>query len=291
MLRWRLLLGTIVVAALVAIAWLDQRAPIPGLWLLPVAAVFTVLASQEMLGLARAGQLRPLPWTVYVGNLLILLANWQQVLQGKGREPFSPTEWPLLVLGVWLLVAFAAEITRYRRAGGVTANLAVTVFALLYVGLMMSFVVQLRLVWGIGALASLLLPVKMGDIGAYTVGRLIGRHKLAPHLSPGKTIEGAVGALIFGCVGSWACFAWLVPATVTEAVKPGPTYGWIVYGLLMAGAGMIGDLAESLLKRDVGVKDSSTWLPGFGGVLDMVDSVLLAAPLAWLCWALGWVGR
>lgn len=291
MLRWRLLLGTIVVAALIGIAWLDQRAPIPGLWLLPVAVAFTVLASQEMIGLAKAGQLRPLPWTIYGGNLLILLSNWEWVLRGKDRESCSPTEGPLLVLGVCLLVAFAAEIVRYRRSGGVTANLAVNVFAYLYVGLMMSFVVQLRLVWGVGALASLLLPVKMGDIGAYTVGRLIGRHKLAPHLSPGKTIEGAVGALVFGCLGSWICFAWIVPSTVPGAMKSGSAGGWIVYGLLMAIAGMVGDLAESLLKRDVGVKDSSTWLPGFGGVLDMVDSVLLAAPLAWLWWALGWVGR
>jgi phosphatidate cytidylyltransferase len=291
MLRWRLLLGTIVVAALIGIAALDQWAPVPGLWLLPVAIAFTVLASQEMLGLAKAGRLRPLPWTIYGGNLLILLSNWEQVLCGRGREPFALTDWPVLVLGVCLLVAFVGEIARYRQAGGVIANLAVTVFTLLYVGLMMSFVVQLRLVWGIGALASLLLPVKMGDIGAYTVGRLIGRHKLAPHLSPGKTIEGALGALVFGCVGSWICFTWLVPSTVTEAVKPGPAYGWLVYGLLMAVAGMVGDLAESLLKRDVGVKDSSSWLPGFGGVLDMVDSVLLAAPLAWLWWSLGWVGK
>jgi len=291
MLRWRLLLGTLVVAALVGIGWLDQHAMIPGLWLLPVAVVFTVLASQEMLGLAQAGQIHPLPWTVYTGNLLILLSNWEQVFRGKAHEAYLPTESPLLVLGISLLVAFAAEIARYRRAGGVMANLAVTVLALLYVGLMMSFIVQIRLVWGIGALASLLLPVKMGDIGAYTVGRLIGRHILAPRLSPGKTIEGAFGALVFGCIGSWACFAWLVPYTATEAVKPGPAYGWLIYGLLMAGAGMVGDLAESLLKRDVGVKDSSVWLPGFGGVLDMVDSVLLAAPLAWLWWMLGWVGR
>jgi phosphatidate cytidylyltransferase len=65
----------------------------------------------------------------------------------------------------------------------------------------------------------------------------------------------------------------------------------LAYGLLVGAAGIIGDLAESLLKRDVGRKDSSTWLPGFGGVLDMVDSVLIAAPVAWACWLLGLVGR
>jgi phosphatidate cytidylyltransferase len=66
--------------------------------------------------------------------------------------------------------------------------------------------------------------------------------------------------------------------------------GWLIYGILLGGAGMLGDLAESLLKRDVGRKDSSDWLPGFGGVLDIVDSLLLAAPVAWACWRFGLVG-
>ena len=69
-----------------------------------------------------------------------------------------------------------------------------------------------------------------------------------------------------------------------------PWWGWIAFGLLVGGAGMVGDLAESLLKRDVGRKDSSTWMPGFGGVLDVLDSLLLSAPVAWACWAFGLVG-
>jgi phosphatidate cytidylyltransferase len=78
---------------------------------------------------------------------------------------------------------------------------------------------------------------------------------------------------------------------VTEAVGPGPWWGWILYGVLISVVGMLGDLAESLIKRDVGQKDSGSWVPGFGGVLDMLDSVLLAAPVAYGCWSLGIVGR
>ena len=70
----------------------------------------------------------------------------------------------------------------------------------------------------------------------------------------------------------------------------GPASGWFIFGLLMGAVGMLGDLAESLLKRDVGCKDSSAWMPGFGGVLDILDSLLLSAPIAWLCWSLGIVG-
>jgi phosphatidate cytidylyltransferase len=123
----------------------------------------------------------------------------------------------------------------------------------------------------------------MGDIGAYTVGRLIGRHKMSPAISPGKTIEGGLGALVFACAGAWASFRWLLPPATPWVAD----WGWLVFGLLMGIGGMVGDLAESLLKRDAGVKDSSTWMPGFGGVLDLLDSLLLTAPLAWLCWING----
>ena len=114
-------------------------------------------------------------------------------------------------------------------------------------------------------------------------------------LSPGKTVEGAVGALVFACLGSWATFRWpvrwLVPVTQGQSAGTSPWWGWILFGLLVGGTGLMGDLAESMLKRDVGRKDSSSWLPGFGGVLDILDSILLAAPVAWLCWALRVVGR
>jgi phosphatidate cytidylyltransferase len=137
----------------------------------------------------------------------------------------------------------------------------------------------------------------MGDIGAYTVGRLIGRHKMAPLISPGKTIEGAFGALAFSCLGAWLAFQFVVPWTAEHSAVAmqwshpwSLWWGWIVFGLLVGAAGMLGDLAESLLKRDVGRKDSSTWLPGFGGVLDILDSLLLSAPVAWACWFFGLVG-
>jgi phosphatidate cytidylyltransferase len=136
----------------------------------------------------------------------------------------------------------------------------------------------------------MLLVVKMGDIGAYAVGRLIGRHKMSPRISPGKTIEGGVGAMVFSCGTAWVAGVWIVPAMTSSPTPAGSVWRWLAYGLLVGAAGMVGDLAESLLKRDVGRKDSSTWLPGFGGVLDIVVSVLLAASVAWICWLLGLVG-
>ena len=109
---------------------------------------------------------------------------------------------------------------------------------------------------------------------------------MTPLLSPGKTWEGAAGGTLTACVTSWACFHWLAPWLVGSRYVEPPVYASLLYGLILAAAGMHGDLAESLLKRDMNRKDSSTWLPGLGGVLDIIDSVLVAAPCAYLCWVL-----
>jgi phosphatidate cytidylyltransferase len=304
MLRWRLLLGTVIIAALVALCWLDHRAKLPGVWLMPVAVAAAMLATQEVLHLAALAGLRPLRWAVYLGNFLLVCSSWVAVLQWSVRPEYgwqmngmlygTTCLWTLATmsaLGTGVILLFLGEMGRYRRPGGNTANLAAGVFALIYVGVLMSFAVQLRFFWDIAGLTAWVIVVKMGDTGAYFVGRLIGRHKMAPAISPGKTIEGAFGAVAFSCLSSWATFRWLVPAILPETAEPGRWWGWIVFGLAVGLAGMAGDLAESLLKRDVGVKDSSTWMPGFGGVLDILDSLLLSAPVAWFCWASGLVGR
>jgi phosphatidate cytidylyltransferase len=292
MLRWRLLLGIVLIAALVVLCWLDAKALMPGVWLLPVVLVFTVLATKELLDLLATAGMNPARWIVYLVNLFLVASPWlQSVVHHPEPGIVPPMPQVALNMVVAVYVIFLIEIVRYQRPGGHAANIAAGIFAASYLGFMLALAVVLRLTWGVGALVAWIVVVKMGDTGAYAVGCLLGRHKLAPLISPGKTIEGAVGALAFSCLGSWLAFSWIVPSTVPESVAPGPAWGWIVFGLLVGLAGLLGDLAESLLKRDVGMKDSSTWLPGFGGVLDIIDSLLLSVPVAWLCWASGLVGR
>ena len=191
--------------------------------------------------------------------------------------------------------------------GTATTNLALSILAIAYAGGLMGFMVQLRLLdgprlgndgrWGMVALISLIATVKMSDIGQYTVGRLFGRRKLAPAVSPGKTWEGAFGGALFAIVAAWLVFYWAagLPAAsgtagTTVSNSASKVLSTVAFAVAVAVSGIIGDLTESMFKRDAGVKDSSTWMPGFGGVLDLLDSLLGAAPVAYLFWVVGVVG-
>lgn len=295
-LRWRLISGTVLVTLLVALCWLDARAVRPGIYLAPVVALLCVLATGELLQMFRARGGDPLAGTMYVGTLLPVAASWVPVFWPDG--PVSRLGWLACGLAAGLFVLVLGEMRRYGRAeesrGKPTGNLALAALSVLYLGGLVGFFVQLRLLpdsgglsFGLAPLVSLVLVVKVSDTGQFFVGKQFGQRKLAPILSPNKTWEGAVGG-----IGASA----LVTATILTLYLESMTgwTGWgrvLLYCFLLSVAGLLGDLAESLLKRDAGVKDSSSWLPGLGGVLDVLDSLLLAAPVAYACWALGLVGR
>jgi phosphatidate cytidylyltransferase len=170
--------------------------------------------------------------------------------------------------------------------------LSLTALSVLYVGGLVGMLVQLRLVepygYGLGAwgqllpLLSLIATVKLSDTMQYTFGRLFGKHKVAPRLSPGKTWEGTIGGIGSATLIASGALAYILQGS--SGLQPLMLAKTAAFALTVTIVGIIGDLAESMLKRDAGVKDSSDWLPGFGGVLDILDSLLLAAPVAYLFW-------
>lgn len=301
-LRWRLFVAAVILVPLIAVLVADHcwNFGIPGLWLIPVGLTAAILATAEILHMLRSQGYRPVAWAVYAGVAGIFLATCVPTLWPLlGRDypadcPLGKLGWPLAATAVALATSFAAEMQRYKEPGGVLVNVALAFLTTAYIGVSMSFVVALRFfesnAWGSAALISLIVVIKMSDTGAYAFGRLFGKHKLAPRLSPGKTVEGAVGGLVTACAASWLYFAFVVPRLVGSGAVEKPWWAYLVYGAILAVAGLIGDLAESLLKRDLGCKDSSRWIPGLGGVLDLLDSLLLGAPAAFLCWACGLVG-
>ena len=299
MLRWRLVLGALFIALLVGLCWLDYHAARPGVFLLPLAAALSLAGAGELLAMFRKRGHTPLPWVVYGGALITVLL--------AGASVYMPADWSSSVtvgrlgwLAVGLATSFAiavvAELIRYPAQGRATSDLGVSCLAILYVGGLMGFMVQLRLLsggpwgndgrWGMLALASLIATVKMSDTGQYWMGRMFGRHKLAPAVSPGKTWEGAAGGVVFAIGSAWLVFA----LNGRSGIAAGDIVPITSFAIAVAIAGIVGDLAESMLKRDAGVKDSSTWMPGFGGVLDLLDSLLGAAPVAYIFWALRIVG-
>jgi len=307
MLRWRLLSALVIISVLLGFIYLDYSHPWgspTGLWLLPLLLLATVLATSEVLGLLKASELQPVPWAVYGGTLMVVLGAAIPIFyECTGAVypadcPFGQLGWPTIMTGLALVVLFVSEMLRYEQPGRVIMHVASGLLAVVYVGLLASFLIALRRFhdhqWGMVALISVVAVVKVSDSGAYFVGRSLGRHKLAPKLSPKKTIEGAVGGLLFGSLAALFYFYWLVPKIfgLELGVKPGGLQiaCWGLYGLILTVAGMVGDLAESLWKRDSQQKDSSQWLPGLGGVLDILDSLLVAALPAYLCWAIGLVG-
>jgi phosphatidate cytidylyltransferase len=190
---------------------------------------------------------------------------------------------------VAVLLLLAAEAARFEEPGSSMESLGANLLIVAYCGFLLAITAQLRWVsagdWGYLALGSLVIATKCGDIGAYTIGRLFGRRKMAPRLSPGKTWAGFVGALIGAALGAWAWLTLATPSLAESTVRILP-FRAIAFGVAMGIVGLIGDLCESLIKRDVGQKDAAALFPGFGGLLDLLDSVIYAGPVAWLWWTL-----
>lgn len=185
----------------------------------------------------------------------------------------------LLILVLLVAGSLAAAVYRADVAGGFQ-RWSAAVAGAVYVGLLGSTLVSLRfLPDGRGWVLAMLFTTFATDTGAFFIGRAFGRRKLAPHVSPGKTIAGAVGGLAAGALAS-------VALGLLLGLSPTPA-AMAALGALLAVAGQLGDLAESLIKRSLGVKDMGHLFPGHGGVLDRLDSILFTAPLAY--YAVRWV--
>jgi phosphatidate cytidylyltransferase len=301
MLFWRLISAAAFLTPLVSLFVADYyfSGDTPGLWLLPITLLVAALAGGELVDLIASDQQRPSRWLVQLGVTLIVLSSAAPLAWGlvgatyPADCPFGKLGWPLTATALCVTLLLIHEMIRFEKPGDHFVKVAFATFVLVYIGLLLSFLFPLRSFqsnsWGMAAVVSVLLIVKMSDIGAYTVGKLFGRTKLVPRLSPGKTVEGALGGLATAAIVSWAYFAWSVPSIVGEPTSI-PAWRCVLYGLILGVSAIVGDLSESLIKRDMGRKDSSRWLPGLGGILDLLDSVLIAGPTAYACWSAGLLG-
>jgi phosphatidate cytidylyltransferase len=279
MLRTRLIVGSVLIGLTVGMLLVDEHlAP-----LYPFLFVFvfglSLAATHEFIRLLGPNR-RPQMLVSYVGVAAFALTNW--VIHFPAWHP-SPWPWVLAVLAGLVLTVFLYEMAFFDGSGRSVERMALTLFIVAYLGFLPCFFAQLRWLYPASqasyttiALALAIFVPKSCDVGAYFTGRLIGRHPMAPVLSPKKTLEGMAGGLVTAAL----------TAILIDRLGPAPLLRHnllieIGFGLTIGLAGMLGDLAESLIKRDCHRKDASHAVPGFGGVLDVVDAVVFAAPVAY----------
>jgi phosphatidate cytidylyltransferase len=199
----------------------------------------------------------------------ILLAELQYLAQFSS---FNPEHFLLFLLMFSFLIIYLFQYLRFGTSS-VIANCGANCFVILYLGLLSYFAVAIRLKFGLWPLLMYIFVVKATDIGAYTAGSFYGKHKFSPKISPGKTWEGMAGGVVLAilvAIGFAAVFGIMGYMTA------------VAFGLCLAFIGQLGDLMESMFKRDAQQKDSAGKIPGFGGILDIIDSTLATAPFAYL---------
>ncbi len=183
--------------------------------------------------------------------------------------------WELLFIVLALLLILLMQFARKDNHNAIV-GISTTMFGILYVSWFFSFLIKIRSflpgMEGVKLLAFILVVTKAGDIGALFIGSKFGKHPLLPKVSPNKSVEGAVGSFLFSIIAALLCHSF-IPSSLNF-----PLWYTAVIGAFFGGVGQLGDLSESLIKRDCNVKDSGKLLPGLGGILDVIYSLLFTAP-------------
>ena len=278
MLKYRLIFGTLMTVLFVAVVmfdgWLDGSISrevadkgVQGTILWVLISILAVSAQLELASLASVRKLKIFTPITIISSIL-LASSWY--LPGLLNIPRA--DYIIFVICGTLVALFLYQGIKYQT-DNVISNCSVSLFSVIYIGGLSSFVLGIRVVFGLWPLLMFVFVVKSSDIGAYTFGRIFGKHKFSPKISPGKTWEGMAGAVVAAAI-----------VAVVFAVKCDIMH-WslaVLFGGLFAFIGQLGDLAESMIKRDAQQKDSSSSVPGFGGILDVIDSPLVAALFAYL---------
>ena len=251
----RVLSGAVLLVLAVAVVWLSPA----GLFFL-VAELLLVLGYVEYAALARGSGL----------PVLTLPAGAAAMLTCAAFAGALPA--PIDVVLMSALVALGAlTLTAWNGGRDALGLAAASLFPSLYLGLPLGAMIAIRQTRGPEALFLLMMTVFVSDTAQYYSGRAFGRRPLAPKVSPKKTVEGALGGLLFGAVTLAVAGAWWLPGV--------PLVLRIMLGVMIVALGIAGDLFESMLKRSADMKDSSALIPGHGGVLDRIDALLFAAPV------------
>jgi phosphatidate cytidylyltransferase len=263
----RLLTAGVLIPLTLALIWV----PALDVGFVIFVTVLAVAGGLEYANFLKAKGLSPHAHWIAAGCGLIIAASW-----------WGPT---------WVDTVFVAAITalafRHLTCGPHTlGDVVAALFGLLYMGWLPAHFVLIHNfpVNGPGLLTFLIATVVLADTGAYFAGRTFGKHKMAPVVSPNKTWEGVAGGIVASLIGT-AVMVWMSDSLAWFDLPGHPLWIYLVLTVMVVVASIVGDLLESLMKRDAGVKDSGSIFPGHGGVLDRCDGMLLAGPVLYYCLA------
>lgn len=267
----------------------------PALLFLAATAAVALVGTHELLAMAAHYGIQPLRRPTYAYVVLVFAALAASLLWQTQVADLGASTMTLLALAVFAFFVFLVAAMSQPDLPGACGAAATSLTAVLYVALPLALLVAIRELWAGGfLLLYLFATVWAGDTFAYYVGRAIGRHRLAPRVSPGKTWEGTIASFVGSIIVGWLIFghAYQISSALMSIGVLAPRYAYtsrfmppaasiILLSAFINVAAQLGDLAESLIKRGAGVKDSGTLLPGHGGVLDRIDALLFAAPVLW----------
>lgn len=255
----RVLTGAVLIPLLLAAVWF-----LPPSYFRGLVAFAAAVGLHEFYRLAQSGGSRPLALPGVVLGAVLVMGNFYGTrIPGPGLAAYA---------ALCVIALLTARLFSRRPVEGALNDVAVTLLGIFYVGLLFGFQAAIHTgLQGKHWLLFLYLVIWASDTGAYYVGTAFGRRRLFEKISPKKSVEGFLGGTAAAMVAALLCKAWLVSGLgIVEA---------LVLGAALALVGTVGDLAESLFKRSVGVKDSGALIPGHGGILDRMDSLLFAAPV------------
>jgi phosphatidate cytidylyltransferase len=241
-----------------------------GVAFMAVVALLLGLAGWEYAQLFRSGGNQPAGALVVVGVLLLVAGRWW--------SGFDSAPWIITLL---VLASMTVHLVAYERGRDQAGtDFAITLSGILYIGWLGAYLISVRsLPEGVWWVLLVLPAIWIADAGAYFIGRAFGRHKLSPRLSPKKTWQGYLGGVVIGPLGT-ALLAWLWANLSGAGTAISPLDGAIL-GVILAVLAPLGDLGESMIKRQFGIKDSGKILPGHGGAFDRIDSWLWAAAIGY----------
>ena len=265
-LQKRFLFGTAILAVFFGIIFLDYIFDSAiGLGFLGI--LVGGIGLLEFYNLAEKKDFEPFKISGIISGVIVFIVFWLSAC-GEGINRIYPGIFVFIVL--WL---FGVQALKHDPKGTIK-NVSITIFGVIYTLFFLSFIMPIRYMSnGLGIILLVLLITKGGDIGAYLFGRKFGKHKLSS-FSPNKTIEGAIFGLFCSLIIA-------IGLNILPGIRILPLYLIIPFGLLIGVSGMCGDLMESVMKRDADAKDASSAIPAFGGVLDILDSLLISIPVAY----------